>query len=280
VLSPHFKKRLKASTLIVPIACLAIYFSYQPLFRPIFALLVIAAISLGLWEFYQIAKEKKLESMPTLGMTSSAVYLYSVFLSTQMSGIDLLPPLVLLGTLLAGFLYFFFDGRSPMVNLGVTMLGIMYLTLPLSTLFLINFEQGRWWFLYLLLVVKLADTGAYFTGKAFGKHALAPFISPKKTWEGAIGGLICGIVASLVLDYIADGVFPAGAFSLSLNQAIVLGAVLSLIGQVGDLAESLLKRDAGMKDSNLLPGLGGMLDMVDSLIFTAPLLYLYLRWQT
>jgi phosphatidate cytidylyltransferase len=120
-------------------------------------------------------------------------------------------------------------------------------------------------------MVMLTDTGAYYTGRSLGRHKLAPRISPGKTIEGAVGGFIATMLTGPLCHYTF---FP----EIPLLQAMLLGAAIGLVGQVGDLAESMLKRGANVKDSsNLLPGHGGMLDRVDSILFCAPLLYYYAR---
>jgi phosphatidate cytidylyltransferase len=120
-------------------------------------------------------------------------------------------------------------------------------------------------------MVMLTDTGAYYTGRSLGRHKLAPRVSPGKTVEGAVGGFITATLAGPLCRYTF---FP----EIPLWQAVLLGAAIGLVGQVGDLAESMLKRGAKVKDSgNLLPGHGGMLDRVDSILFCAPLLYYYAR---
>jgi phosphatidate cytidylyltransferase len=139
--------------------------------------------------------------------------------------------------------------------------------------------DGRWWLVYLLVVTKITDIGAYFIGRLWGKRRLAPVLSPKKTIEGAFGGFICAILGSLAMVYIGQE-FAGKSFPLHPSDALWLGIVIGIFGQIGDLAESLLKRDAAAKDSNTLPGLGGILDMLDSLIFTAPIVYFYLRWYS
>ena len=121
----------------------------------------------------------------------------------------------------------------------------------------------------MIVVTVMTDVGAYFAGKKFGKKKLAPNLSPGKTIEGAAGGLMLALIASLVMYFINSA-------HLSFFMAVLLGILFGIVGQAGDLAESLLKRDAGVKDSNGLPGLGGVLDIVDSLLFTAPLTYLVL----
>lgn len=122
---------------------------------------------------------------------------------------------------------------------------------------------------FLLLVVWLGDTGAYYVGRTFGKHKMSPHISPKKTIEGAVGGLVMSMITAVVIQMTFFKEFP-------LIHAIIAGAILSLAGMIGDLAESMWKRSANVKDSGtLLPGHGGFLDRFDSVLFTAPILYTY-----
>jgi phosphatidate cytidylyltransferase len=130
-------------------------------------------------------------------------------------------------------------------------------------------EEGPKLVFFLLLVVWLGDSGAYYVGKQFGKHKLSPRISPKKTVEGLIGGISASIVTALVIHFTFFPAFP-------LVHAIIAGAILSVAGVIGDLAESMWKRSAAVKDSGkLLPGHGGFLDRFDSILFTAPILYCY-----
>ena len=122
---------------------------------------------------------------------------------------------------------------------------------------------------FLLLVVWLGDTGAYYVGKNLGKHKLSPRISPKKTVEGLIGGITASVITAVVIHFTFFEKFP-------LHHAIIAGAILSVSGVIGDLAESMWKRSADVKDSGtLLPGHGGFLDRFDSILFTAPILYCY-----
>lgn len=132
-----------------------------------------------------------------------------------------------------------------------------------------DFPEGWKLVFFLLLVVWLGDSGAYYFGKSFGKHKLSPRISPKKTIEGLIGGITTSIVAAIVIHFTFFPTFP-------LVHAIICGVILSFAGVVGDLAESMWKRSADVKDSGtLLPGHGGFLDRFDSILFTAPILYSY-----
>jgi len=132
-----------------------------------------------------------------------------------------------------------------------------------------DFPEGSKLIFFLLLVVWLGDSGAYYVGKQLGKHKLSPRISPKKTVEGLIGGITASILAAVVIHYTFFEKFP-------LLHAIIAGVILSVAGVIGDLAESMWKRSADVKDSGtLLPGHGGFLDRFDSILFTAPILYCY-----
>jgi phosphatidate cytidylyltransferase len=133
---------------------------------------------------------------------------------------------------------------------------------------------GQFYCLYLIVVTKFSDMGAYLTGMAIGKHPLIPHISPKKTWEGFFGALGLSLLASLGLF----ALMPGHLSMLTWTHATVLGLLLGFAAVIGDLAESIIKRSTGVKDSgSFLPGIGGALDLVDSLLFTAPLLFFYLR---
>ncbi len=132
-----------------------------------------------------------------------------------------------------------------------------------------DFPDGWKLVFFLLLVVWLGDSGAYYVGRAFGKHKLSPRISPKKTIEGLLGGIATSVIAAVVIHFTFFKEFP-------LVHAVIAGVILSIAGVIGDLAESMWKRSADVKDSGtLLPGHGGMLDRFDSILFTAPILYCY-----
>jgi phosphatidate cytidylyltransferase len=132
-----------------------------------------------------------------------------------------------------------------------------------------DFPEGYKLVFFLLLVVWMGDTGAYYTGRQFGKHKLSPRISPKKTVEGLIGGVCASILAAVIIHFTFFPKFP-------IVHAVIAGVILSVAGVIGDLAESMWKRSAAVKDSGtLIPGHGGFLDRFDSILFTAPILYLY-----
>ena len=127
--------------------------------------------------------------------------------------------------------------------------------------------SGRDWLLFAILATFATDTGAFFTGKALGRHLMTPRLSPKKTWEGAIGGFLCAVGVAMALDSILE-------LSVPIWQLALLGSAVGIFAQMGDLLESSIKRAWGVKDAGaLLPGHGGVLDRIDSIVFTVPLMY-------
>ena len=138
-------------------------------------------------------------------------------------------------------------------------------------------EQNRFILIYLLAVTKFADVGAYVIGSLFGRNKMIPRISPGKTWEGLVGAVVTSLVISMAMTYLMGPHVPA----ISFTDSIVLGLLLPLVSVVGDLAESVVKRDASIKDSGrTIPGIGGALDLIDSILFTAPVLYFYLQFTS
>ena len=182
--------------------------------------------------------------------------------------------LVLLGLiLLAIFLEQMIRGRvdDALRRIACTLLAVAYLGVGAALVLTIRIAHGVPVLLVFLAGVKCTDMGAYFTGKAAGRHKLIPWLSPGKSWEGLVGGLACGAGGALLIQQLC------GAGSLGAWQAAVFGASVGLAGQVGDLCESLLKRSAGVKDSGAaLPQFGGVLDVLDSILLSAPIGYLLL----
>ncbi|MGA7614864.1 MAG: phosphatidate cytidylyltransferase [Thermoanaerobaculia bacterium] len=154
----------------------------------------------------------------------------------------------------------------------VCVLGTLYVGMLAGSLIRLRLDfppNGAALIFFLLLVVWLGDAGAYYVGSKFGKHKLSPRVSPKKTVEGGIGGVATSVTAAIIIHFTFFPAFPLG-------HAIIAAAILSVSGIVGDLAESLWKRSAAVKDSGaLIPGHGGFLDRFDSILFTAPILYAY-----
>lgn len=187
---------------------------------------------------------------------------------------------------IASFMWVLFRGRQPYIaNISTTILGFVYGGwFPLHLLFLrgLNAENykgflklniqndGLGYVVLLFVIILLTDTGCYYFGKKFGKHKLAPVISPKKTIEGSLGGAFCAVVGAMIVGYYIH---------LGPYHSIILGILCTFFAQIGDLCESLIKRDAGVKDSgNILPGHGGFLDRADSYVFTIPVMFYYLKY--
>jgi phosphatidate cytidylyltransferase len=277
--SRNFKQRLATSTIFVCVMAISVILSSHPIFKPVFAVVISSLICVAIHEYYQITIGKGFQPLVWQGIATAGAYLLAQFAATQYPLLSSLPSLVLACGGFSFFLRYFKGGSQPIVNLAITFFGIAYLALTLGTIISIAYffpslaqGDGRWWLFYLMAVTKMTDTGAYFTGKQFGQTPMAPTLSPKKTWEGAIGGLICSVATSVAFHYVP-------ALNMTLMESLFLGCAISIIAQTGDLAESLIKRDAGVKHSSHLPGLGGMLDVVDSAIFTAPLVYFFMVWK-
>ncbi len=154
-----------------------------------------------------------------------------------------------------------------------TTMSAAYLGLGFGFLLLIRREHDALWILGIIAIVKMCDTGAFFTGCNIGKHKLIPWISPGKTWEGLAGGVITASLTAMLLAYLNNTYLPNEP-TVSLGYAAICGVILGLVGQCGDLVMSVFKRDCGLKDSSaVLPGLGGVLDVLDSLILASPVAY-------
>ncbi|HSX37238.1 MAG TPA: CDP-archaeol synthase [Chlamydiales bacterium] len=275
-------KRVITSLIAIVFVGFLIVFSDSSWFKFLVAAFVALLSGVAIWEYEQFAKEKGgrmiLPALITIGM----IEVLSFFLATHVSPIGWDVPMLIffIGFLILIALHFK-EKDGAIVDLAVSSFGLVYIAVPLGMLLGVLFgniggQDGRWWVGYLLIVTKITDMGAYFGGNLWGKRKLAPIISPGKTVEGAVIGLICAVLASLTFCLISHF---SGAihFNLSVFDSIWLGVVLGCIGQFGDLSESLLKRDANIKDSNVLPGLGGILDMVDSLLFNVFIVFFYLN---
>jgi len=230
------------------------------------ALVVGAAVVIGLFEYGRMAFPADAGALRWAVLVfGGAVYATTVYLSPLATG----PTLAALT--IASFLLVMagaetIDGAADRV--GRLVLGMCYVGFLLAFVALVRrHDQGVGWIFVLLATTWLGDTGAYFAGRSFGRHKLAPSLSPKKTWEGAIGGLVAAMGGAVLFGWISG--LDAHWLFLAL-----LGGLLDAAGVLGDLGESLLKRAFGVKDSGgILPGHGGILDRVDSLLFSAPLLY-------
>jgi phosphatidate cytidylyltransferase len=229
-----------------------------------------ASGGLALLELYRISfQSRPNHALVVTGLALSALVLARHHLSYDLTdllavGIVALPAAMLLSPGL-------FERR--VMDTAITTFGIVYVGLALSTVTSTRMlSGGEWLVLFLALVTWAADTGAYYAGSLWGKHLLAPKISPKKTVEGLFGGIGLAVAAALLAQvWFVPQLQPI--------DTVILGVVLTGAGLFGDLWESAIKRRVGIKDSgHILPGHGGMLDRIDSLLFTAPTFYYYVAW--
>lgn len=233
----------------------------------------------GLWEYFFICQKKGIHISKFSFMFWGGALLISFLISPFIS-LSSFPILVSFLALLFFFALHFHHAKGAISHIGSLGLGLFYIVIPLGLAFWILYFptitiDGRLWITYLIVVTKLTDIGGYFAGKLFGKKQLAATVSPGKTIEGAVLGFFIAILGSICFFLFVEHYYPH-ELHLSLIAAIILGAIFGVIGQIGDLSESLLKRDAEIKDSNKIPGIGGVLDMLDSLLFNIPVLYFYL----
>jgi len=255
----------------------------------VFGLFGLALVLAAGCEFFALGERVGLRGHRGLTLTLGTAYL-------AVAAAGLSPALDAgLGTLLAATLVFaafglcLREGRPTVAGLTAVWVSIgafVYLFWSLSfmvRLFFLPDATGRWLLLYVAAVTKLADTGAYAAGtltarRPQGNHKLAPSVSPKKSWEGLVGGTVAGVLVSVAaVAWVGDRLTVGGEPVLGWLSAVCIGLLASFVGLLGDLAESVLKRVADAKDSGRLPGLGGALDMLDSLIPMGPLFYAYVR---
>ncbi len=235
--------------------------------EPWFTILVAVLGLLSAVEFYRLASAKKTPPLTGLGL-----FWILLFILSPHFDYDNTTPLLLTSAVVLSLIWLRLRprGKRAFISWVWTMTGILYIGWLLSHLVALRgLDSGRDWVFLALFTTFTSDTTAFFTGRVWGRHRLAPRISPGKTWEGAIGGVLGAIVASLALVLLFR-------LPLSYGQIVLLGLLVSIFGQLGDLVESLFKRNMGVKESGkLLPGHGGVLDRMDSVIFAGIVTYYY-----
>ena len=245
-----------------------------------FLALVLFVIFVGMSEFYHLIQAKGLQPQWVIGILAALGLGLNAFYGHPSSA-----ALILTATMLAclAFQLFRLDLTTAITGSATTILGVIYVGWLLSHFVLLRnwrdpVGQHDFGFFLVILVIAttfLADAGAYFTGRSLGRHKLWPRISPSKTWEGAAGGVVVGSLGLLATKLVFDRwIFPT---FFPWYHALILGPLLVVVSIFGDLAESMLKRDAGIKDSGtIVPGHGGILDRLDSILFVVPTAYYYL----
>ncbi|MBQ0105023.1 MAG: phosphatidate cytidylyltransferase [Armatimonadetes bacterium] len=242
-------------------------------------LFVIASAFKSTIELAKPIMDTEIEKLNTLIQINGFNYV----IPTGPENYDIMPlfPAIITGLVFLGFLWEFFrKDRSPVKNIGATLFGAIYIGWLIShlvslrcldgsvSLFGKNIALGSALVMFCIICTSATDTFAFFIGKKFGKHKIAPKSSPNKTWEGSVGGWLGCVIFGTLWGYVSG---------LPLVHTIIMSIVCGVISQLGDLTESSIKREIGIKDfSNLIPGHGGILDRIDSLLFTAPFVYYYI----
>ena len=257
-------KRIFSSLILVIVTVLSLEIGW------LLALTATSLIIAALVEFFDMVEKKGIYVYKYFGIAVGAIIPLSIYFKFELTkGWELLFIVVLLVTM---FLLQFRrrDNTGAVAGISTTLFGILYISWFFSFIVKIRYLQyGSSILACLILITKSGDIGAYLVGTKWGRHALIPRISPKKSIEGTLGGFIFSILAGL-----ASKIFLP---HFSYWHLVFLGCFLGIIGQFGDLSESLIKRDCQVKDAgNIFPGLGGALDIIDSLLFTAPALYFYM----
>src|SRR2546421_2497387 len=280
-----FIPRFLSTVVLWSIALLIAFSGYE-----IFFWLLISAFGLiALLEFYRMLDHARLPNFKITGLICGAIMLVGSFYYFSKVGpaasydFEIAALLFFLLTMFTRQMFARLRHDEPLQTMAYTLFGLLYV------LWLFNFitkivyltprasagiVTGQFYVLFLIAVTKFSDMGAYLTGSAIGWHLMSPHIRAKKTWDGLFGALALALLCSLALFKL----MPGHLSMLSWTHAVVLGLLLGFAAVIGDLAESIIKRSTGVKDSgNLFPGIGGALDLIDSLLFTAPLLFFYLR---
>lgn len=257
----------------------------------VFNLVVVAITTLALWEFYSLAKAKNVDVNRPFGIVWSLV-LQAIVTGIVMAGgfyalnwLITLQAAFIVGVIVLLAAEMWRNSEDALLNVSTTVSGVAYVTLCLSTLMILRdvtdpefmgtiSDHGGALVLALFGSVWACDSIAYFVGIAIGKHKIFPRVSPKKSWEGSIGGAIAAVVAFW-------GFSALWMPQMTTTSIVVIGLIIGIGGQIGDFAESWLKRDAEVKDSSsILPGHGGLLDRFDSMLFVAPLVWAYMVLRT
>ncbi len=281
------KSRLLTALIALPVLILSIVLPYflpdYPAANWLFLLIAALAFGTGLFEFFTLTKKLELKADASIAYLGAAAFFVAFLFDAPAKAPDFLILTVaffLIVVLITQTFRFQKDFSKMLTGIGVTVLGVLYIVFlgGFIVSMRVGFENTLVPFLstkllaFFFCVVMGADVGAYYVGKNFGKHKLIPKVSPNKTWEGVIGGLV---LSSIFAALASAWFFPELPYKFSIPLAIVM----SLIGVFGDLAESAMKRGSDAKDAaNILPGHGGLLDRLDSLLFNAPILYYFARF--
>jgi phosphatidate cytidylyltransferase len=279
-------QRVASAAVLLPIVAGVVWWSVWSV-----AVVVAIATVIGLIELYGALRHGGYRPRLSVGIASALLVLLAIAFRSFLTFDPLYPAITL--AIIGSLVVELTRHQEPgvLASWALTLAGALYLSWLFSHFMLLRtldtplrpgwlaalnlgIEPGAAWIYLVLAITWIQDTAAYFAGKNFGRHKMAPLLSPKKTWEGAAGGLLGSILAGVVC-------VPLLGLPITLAQAGLLGLVGGIVGPLGDLAESMIKRQVGLKDAgNLIPGHGGILDRADSLLFTGPVLYYLIQILT
>jgi phosphatidate cytidylyltransferase len=282
----RFLRRLLSAAAMWIIALFVIFSGNEILF-----LCLVGALGLGgLWEYFRMIERSGMRCFKAFGMICGATYFIGSTIFFRTNNLDTAYDfetavvLIFLFGVFARQMFRPTTKRDPLETMAYTLFGLLYVAWLFNFMTKIVYVVprnadggtiGQYYVLYLVAVTKFSDMGAYLVGSRIGRHQMIPHISPAKTWEGFAGSLVFAVLGSFLILLL----LPTQLAALDHFHATILGLLLGFAAVVGDLGESIIKRSAGVKDSgSVLPGIGGMLDLIDSLLFTAPLLFFYLRF--
>ena len=280
-----FRRRLASTLLMWAVVLGTILSGYEQLF-----FVTIAGIGLlGLWEYYEMLDRRGVPNFKLTALITAVVFFAGSFYTFRSRGpeksydFEIAVLVVFLLVVFGRQMFRRTRDQNPLETMAYTLFGLLYIVWLFNFLTKIVYlaprgphgeTTGQYYVLYLLLVTKFSDMGAYITGSLIGRHKLVPHISPAKSWEGLAGAVVFATAGSFGLW----ALIPTRLSVFGVADVAVLGVLLGLAAVIGDLAESIVKRSTDAKDSGaLLPGIGGVLDLIDSVLFTAPILFFYMR---
>ncbi len=282
-----FLRRLLSSIVLWTVVIGSLFSGNKVMSDSVFLVIMMTLAGFGLAEFYGLVERRGLVCFKDWGIFGGLLLMASTFFYLSgLLGVHEAPAkandfetslliIFVLGLCVRQFVSR--DNPSGLLAISTTLFGLMYVPWLLNFIQKINFfpkANGTFYVLYFILVTKFSDTGAYVVGSLIGRHKMIPRISAGKTWEGFAGAIALSTLASVLFAQLAGEKLTG----MNWKHAIILGVLLSAAAVIGDLIESLFKREAGVKDSGrYFPGIGGILDLLDSLLFNAPLMYVYLR---
>ena len=265
------RQRALVAAVLLPIGLMIIYFGGWA-----FAILVTLIMGLAAWEYARIFKTGEFQPADVI-IIIGVVMLALARAWNGFDGADWIISLLILASMTYHLIAYERGRDLAASDFAVTMSGIFYIGwLGAYLISLRDLPNGMWWVLIVLPSVWLADSGAYFVGRAFGKRKFSPRLSPKKTWEGYLGGVLVGTLGAALLAILWNAIEPGVMTPL---QGGIIGLILSLITTLGDLGASMVKRQFGVKDSsNLIPGHGGVFDRIDSWIWAGVIGFYIVQW--